>query len=306
MSLDPRPDDPADDPRKPGSSERVRARRIGPSPRTTIETLAVEAPLQIRMEHAGRPLTELVTMRTPGADLDLAAGWLIGEGVVRGPQDVVSIRPCIDDTLTAEERGNVVTVDLRTDAAARAATIQRTTDVSSACGVCGSATLHSLHERGLTPVTSSATIDTDVVVRLPDLMRERQRVFTRTGGLHAAGVFTLDGDPRWVREDVGRHNAVDKVLGAALISEATPLRDHALVVTSRASFEILQKAVAAGVPVVVAISAPSTLAVDVADQFGITLVGFVREGRATVYTHPKRVTEPEASEGTGDPDGSSS
>jgi len=230
-------------------------------------------------------------MRTPGADLDLAAGWLLGEGVVRRPSDVVGIRPCTDETLTAEELGNVVTADLRGDAALRATQVKRTTDVSSACGVCGSATLHSLHERGLQPVTSDATIDAGVVVQLPDRMRERQRVFQRTGGLHAAGVFDVRGTSRWVREDVGRHNAVDKVLGAAFIAEATPLRDDVLVVTSRASYEILQKAVAAGVPIVVAISAPSTLAVDVANQFGITLVGFVREGRATVYTHAHRVTD---------------
>ncbi|MFZ0323288.1 MAG: formate dehydrogenase accessory sulfurtransferase FdhD [Actinomycetes bacterium] len=290
----------------PGSSERVKARRVGPAPRDTIETLAVEAPLQIRLEHTGKPITQLVTMRTPGADLDLAAGWLLGEGVVHEPEDVVSIRPCTDDTLTAEERGNVVTVALRDAAAVRAGHIKRTTDVSSACGVCGSATLHSLHERGLTPVAADVTIDADLVVRLPDLMRDRQRVFTRTGGLHAAGVFSLDGAAHWVREDVGRHNAVDKVLGAAFISEQTPLSRHALVVTSRASFEILQKAVAAGVPVVVAISAPSTLAVDVAEQFGITLVGFVREGRATVYSHGGRVTERAVSERPGDPHRASS
>lgn len=272
------------------ASLRVRARRIGDGAREVVDTLAVEEPLEIRIEHAGVVVNRLVTMRTPGADLDLAAGWLLGEGVVLEPDDLLVVRPCTDVTLTDEERHNVVTAAVSAAAAARAAQVQRTTDVSSACGVCGSRSIAELVERGLTAVSDELRLPADVVVDLPRRLRSKQRIFARTGGLHAAGLVDATGTVVRVREDVGRHNAVDKVIGSAVL-EHRPLRNHALVVSSRASYEIVQKAVSAGLGMVVAISAPSSLCVDVAERFGVTVVGFVREGRATVYTHPHRVLE---------------
>jgi FdhD protein len=273
----------------PTASRRVRAHRIGEGARDVVDTLAVEEPLEIRIEHGGVVVNRLVTMRTPGADLDLAAGWLLGEGVVDAPDDLVVVRPCTDATLSEEERYNVVTAEVSAAAAARAADLHRTTDVSSACGVCGSRSIAELVERGLTPVVDELQLAADVVVDLPARLRSRQRVFARTGGLHAAGLVDEAGAVIRAREDVGRHNAVDKVIGSAVL-EHRPLRNHALVVSSRASYEIVQKAVSADIGMVVAISAPSSLCVDLADRFGVTVVGFVREGRATVYTHPYRVT----------------
>ena len=282
---------PEDGYRAPTSSRRVKARRIGDGARDVIDTLAVEEPLEIRIEHGGRVVNRLVTMRTPGADLDLAAGWLMSEGVVDRPGDLLVVRPCTDTTLTEEEKHNVVTAEVGAASAARAGSLRRTVDMSSACGVCGSRSIRELHERGLTAVHDSLRLSAETVVDLPARLRDRQRVFERTGGLHAASLVDGSGTIVRIREDVGRHNAVDKVVGAAVLAHQVPLTDHALVVSSRASYEIVQKAVTAGIGLVVAISAPSSLCVDLADAFGVTVVGFAREGRATVYTHPHRVVE---------------
>jgi FdhD protein len=254
-----------------------------------VDTLAVEEPLEIRIERHGQVVNRLVTMRTPGADLDLAAGWLLSEGVATQPGDLRSVRACTDPTLSDEERHNVVTAEVGDAAAVRAAGLGRTTDVSSACGVCGSRSIQDLLERGLRSVVDDLRLSGDLVVALPQRLRDRQRVFERTGGLHAAALVDAAGEIVRLREDVGRHNAVDKVIGASALRGDLPLLGHGLVVSSRASYEIVQKAISAGVGMVVAISAPSSLCVDLAETFGVTVVGFVREGRATVYTHPQRI-----------------
>jgi FdhD protein len=276
---------------RPGTTTRVRALVFGldaPEGRSREETLATEEPMEVRL--GDQRLT--VTMRTPGADFELAVGLLHGEGLVGGLGDVAGVRYCVDAAIGEEQRYNVVTVDLEPTAsvspAARAAA-QRTFLTSSACGVCGVQSLDALHRRGTEPVLDDLTVTTTVLGGLPDQLKERQRVFSRTGGLHAAGLFGSDGTALVVREDVGRHNAVDKVVGWALLRDALPLRGTVLFVSGRTSYEIVQKAATAGIPVVASVSAPSSLAVGVAEEFGVTLAGFVRDGRLTVYTGAERV-----------------
>ncbi len=274
--------------RPPGPVTRVRALRLGVEhPGEREEHLATEEPLEIRV--GDRRIA--VTMRTPGADFELAVGWLFAEGIVRGTADVRGIRYCTDVELTPEERFNVVTVDLEPSAAAAAAATAATRSfvVTSACGVCGRDTLDDLHARGHLRSPVTAPLDPELLASLPDRLRSSQKVFERTGGLHAAGLFTGAGEAVVVREDVGRHNAVDKVVGRALLDGLLPLRDHVLVVSGRTSYELAQKAVAAGVSALVSVSAPSSLAVSVAREFGLTLCGFVRDGRLTVYAGAEQV-----------------
>jgi len=254
---------------------------------SVIDDIAVEEPLEIRIGDGRTTMRSVVTMRTPGADLELAAGWLRGEAIVRSIDDLIAVRACTDPALLPEARGNVVTVDLADSALPRLAGLSRSTDITGACGVCGSETLERLHQRGLPTLDfTQPAISADIVVTLPDRLADAQRVFARTGGLHGAGVFDAAGNALAVREDIGRHNAVDKVLGWALMNSISPA---ALVVSSRASFEIVQKAAASAVPFVVTVSAPSTLAIDLAESAGITLVAFARNGRATAYANPQRM-----------------
>jgi FdhD protein len=218
------------------------------------------------------------TMRTPGHDLELALGWLVSEGVVRRPGDVVEATSCDPDT---------VAVRLAPGVAAPQARLGATT---SACGVCGSDTVAEvLARRGPSPSPGRPVLDAGVLATLPDRLRTAQRAFARTGGLHAAGLFTAGGEAICVREDVGRHNAVDKVIGRALQTGLLPAADLVLQVSGRASFELTQKAAMAGIPVLSAVSAPSTLAVDLAREAGLTLVGFVRGDSMNVYSSPERV-----------------
>jgi FdhD protein len=281
--------------RPPGPVTRVRALRFEaaaatepPSPaagREREEQLATEEPLEIRV--GDRRLA--VTMRTPGSDFELAAGWLHAEGVVASVDDVRSVRYCTDAVLEPEERFNVVTVDLA-DPLAAAPLAARSFVVSSACGVCGRDTLDDLLARGYVPAPSGALLDVDLLAGLPDRLRAGQSVFERTGGLHAAGLFdAATGDALVVREDVGRHNAVDKVVGWALLGGRLPLSGAVLVVSGRTSYELCQKAVAAGVPALVSVSAPSSLAVSLARRFGLALAGFARDGRLTVYAGQERL-----------------
>jgi FdhD protein len=254
--------------------------------RAVLDDLAVEEPLEIRIGDGGTTRRSVITMRTPGHDLELAAGWLQGEGVVRAADDLIAVRACTDRSLPPEARGNVVNADLAAAALPRLDSLSRSGNITGACGVCGSESVEQVLARELPPLRAAAVMDPAVVVSLPDRLAQAQRVFARTGGLHAAGAVTSAGEVLAAREDVGRHNAVDKVLGWALLSGARP---DALVVTSRASFEIVQKAALAAVPVVVTVSAPSTLAVDLAERAGITLVAFTRDGRGTAYAHPERI-----------------
>jgi FdhD protein len=266
------------------------------------DLLAAEDPLEIRVND--RPLA--VTMRTPGDDIDLAAGFLATEGLVRSAADIASIRICQEqgddpasgngaaapDRLTGApgERGNVALVTL-----ARGGIdderLRRNFLTTSACGVCGKASIESVRVRARHDVAADhVRVRASVLAALPGALRDAQRVFDRTGGLHAAGVFTADGTLLALREDVGRHNAVDKVAGWALRAGRLPLAGCILLVSGRASFELVQKAFVAGMPVVAAVSAPSSLAAELAEEAGMTLVGFLRGGSMNVYTGARRIT----------------
>jgi FdhD protein len=249
------------------------------------DALATEEPLEIRAQGPGQEGQRVaVTMRTPGGDFELAAGFLFTEGLVT-PDDVRRVAYC-DDLDDEEQRYNVVTVTLARPFDAER--LSRNFYATSSCGVCGKASLDDIAVR-CDIVAPGFTVEADVLVSLPDRLREAQRVFDRTGGLHAAGLFDRDGSVLSVREDVGRHNAVDKVIGEQLLAGRVPLSDRVLQVSGRASFEIVQKAAVAGIPVVSAVSAPSSLAVDAGGRLGVTVVGFVRDGRCNVYTHPDRI-----------------
>ncbi len=249
------------------------------------DTVATEEPMEIRVVGPGQDARAVaVTMRTPGGDYELAVGFLFTEGLI-SPRDVQRVAYC-DDLGDEEQRYNVVTVTL--DRPFDHEVLRRNFYATSSCGICGKAALEDV-EVHCAPVASGTEIPASVLVSLPDALRAKQRVFDRTGGLHAAGLFTPAGRLITLREDVGRHNAVDKVIGEQLLAGNVPLADHVLQVSGRASFEIVQKVAVAGIPVVSAVSAPSSLAVDAAERLGLTLVGFVRDGRCNVYSHPERV-----------------
>ncbi len=249
------------------------------------DQLATEEPLEIRVGGPDQEASQVaVTMRTPGGDFELAVGFLFTEGLI-GPADVQRVAYC-DDVDDETQRYNVVTVTLQRPFDAES--VRRNFYATSSCGVCGKAALDDIEVR-CAPVAIGTRVDAEVLVSLPDRLREKQRVFDRTGGLHAAGLFDAEGRLVSLREDVGRHNAVDKVVGEQLLADAIPLADHVLQVSGRASFEIVQKAAVAGIPVVSAVSAPSSLSVEAAERFGMTLVGFVRDGGCNVYSHPERV-----------------
>jgi FdhD protein len=278
---------------RPGGTTRARVQVVDDAARMVRrDDLATEEPLEIRVARHGERIGNAValTMRTPGADFELAAGFLYGEGLIERPADLARIGYCADPDLDGEQRYNVVTATL---AAGRAAPdlagLERHFFASSACGVCGRAGLDGLRRRGVTAVPEGPVVAVETLYGLPDALADAQGIFARTGGLHAAGLFTADGGTVAVREDVGRHNAVDKLIGWALLAGRLPLHDLVLVVSGRAGFEIVQKAAAAGVPIVCAVSAPSSLAVEVAEEFGMTLVGFLRGRRCNVYTAPDRV-----------------
>jgi FdhD protein len=255
-----------------------------------IDQVATEEPMETRLVSAGASRTIAVTMRTPGADFELAAGFLYGEGVVASSADVARIAYCVDPEVDANQRYNIVNLELRRGASPDLRGLDRHFYTSSACGVCGKASLDALHLRAPAVIRPGIpAVEASVIRALPDRLRAGQGLFASTGGLHAAGLFSADGELQVLREDVGRHNAVDKVVGWGLLNGRLPFSDNILVVSGRTSYEILQKAVAAGVPVVCAISAPSSLAVDVAREFGVTLVGFLRGGRFNVYAGEERL-----------------
>ena len=249
------------------------------------DTLAAEEPLEIRVQGPGQDLRSVaVTMRTPGGDFELAVGFLFTEGLIV-PGDVHRVAYC--DTLPGEDQQyNIVSVTLTQPFDFDRLT--RNFYATSSCGVCGKAALDDIEVR-CAPVATGTTVEAATLLGLPDALRKAQKVFERTGGLHAAGLFSADGRVVSVREDVGRHNAVDKVVGELVLAGSVPLADHVLQVSGRLSFEIVQKAAVAGIPIVSAVSAPSSLAVEAGERFGMTLVGFVRDERLNVYTHPERV-----------------
>jgi FdhD protein len=273
--------------RRPVAPTRVISVRAG----VVIEvpdTLAGEEPMEIRVEAPGQPAQSVaVTMRTPGNDFELAAGFLVTESILTAAADLATVRYCeLPDG--AEQQYNVVTVSLRN--AVDLTPLRRNVYASSSCGICGKASIEqvAVHADRVPPV-GGAIVALSTVLTLPALLRADQQVFDRTGGLHAAGLFTPAGELLVLREDVGRHNAIDKVVGRSLLDDMLPLHDRVLVVSGRVSFEVVQKAAAAGVPVIVAVSAPTSLAVETARQLGITIVGFVRDRDANIYTHAARI-----------------
>ncbi|MEV0379971.1 formate dehydrogenase accessory sulfurtransferase FdhD [Nonomuraea sp. NPDC050643] len=275
---------------RPGPTTRVRITEItGSTGRERRDDLATEEPLEIRLTAAdGSRRTAAITMRTPGHDFELAAGFLHGEGLARAG-DIAAIAYCTDEDLPPEARYNTVTVRLR-GPIPDLPVLDRHFLTSSACGVCGSASLEVLHDRCTPLLRGRLELTPETLYALPDALRAAQGVFGKTGGLHAAGLFAADGGLVAAREDVGRHNAVDKLVGWAALTGRLPLAEHVLMVSGRASYEIMQKALAAGIPVVCAVSAPSSLAVELAREFGMTLVGFLRGERCNVYAGIERIS----------------
>ena len=256
-------------------SKRQRVLAVTPSGmRNRQDDLAIEEPLEIRVETR----SVSVTMRTPGHDPELAAGFLFTEGFVRQRADILKIK-----TYSRNEQGNVVDVFFGPEVEADFSRLTRHVFMSSSCGLCGKATIASVHQH-FPPVKSRVRIEKRALWRMMAELQSRQEIFSKTGGLHAAAVFTSAGECVVLREDVGRHNAVDKVIGHGLLNGLTPFEQHVLLVSGRASFEIVQKALAARIPVVAAVSAPSSLAVEFAKSSGQTLIGFLREGRMNIYT----------------------
>lgn len=260
---------------------------VGEAPRRERDALAGEEPLELRV--GGRSLA--VTMRTPGADFDLAAGFLVSEGVVARTRDLLAMRYCAGKAEDGTNAYNVLDLTLADGVAPPDDRVARSFLTTSSCGLCGKASIDAVRTQSVFDVRDDPlTLDPAALVLLPSRLRAAQKVFEKTGGLHAAALFDGDsGDLLVLREDVGRHNAVDKVIGWALRDDRLPLRGTILLVSGRASFELVQKAVMAGIPALCAVSAPSSLAVDLAEELGVTLVGFLREPSMVVYAGAERL-----------------
>jgi FdhD protein len=270
-------------PERPGTKTKVRVRRLEHAafhPRD--DAVATEEPLEIRVLYAKKRVWQTVTMRTPGADFELAAGLLFTEGLITSSAAVHRITYCA----SSEQMYNIVNVTLNTPPILEHLDAFRV--ASSACGVCGKASLDALSARGSQPISSQVRLEPSVLVSLPDKLRAAQGVFDATGGLHAAGAFTLEGALLAAREDVGRHNALDKLVGWALLNRIS-LEDTVIVVSGRIGFEIAQKCVAARAPILCAVGAPSSLAVKVAREYGLTMIGFLRGEHGNVYSGAQRL-----------------
>jgi FdhD protein len=274
---------------------RVPARRVdlsdpgAPAVVGRPDTLTVEEPLEVR---AGG-VSIAVTMRTPGDDFDLALGFLLSEGLINAAEDVTQLMHCLDEDESGRPTYNVVDATLAPGVPAPEPSSARALVTSSSCGLCGKRTIDEVRTRSRYAVREDRTrVAAGLLVAFPEALRARQKVFDRTGGLHAAGLFTADGELVCVREDVGRHNAVDKVIGWAVREGRLPLTGHVLQVSGRASFELTQKALMAGIPVLSSVSAPSSLAVELAQESGMTLAGFVRDPRLTLYAGEARIVIP--------------
>jgi FdhD protein len=277
---------------RPGSKQTaqiIRVRNGEIQTQSRRDSLATEEPLEIRLvtPHETRKLA--VTMRTPGADFELAAGFLFSEGIIERREDIQTISYCVDREIEEEQRYNIVNVTLHHEAARDLRELERHFLVSSACGVCGKANLDALERRGLLPISSDVLVNVETISQLSVQLRQAQQVFESTGGLHAAALFDLQGHLITLREDVGRHNALDKLIGWALQQGNIPLTQHIVLVSGRSSFELVQKALAARIPVFCAISAPSSLAVDLARRFDMTLVGFLRDNNFNIYCGAQRI-----------------
>jgi FdhD protein len=249
------------------------------------DSLATEEPLEIRLTSGAQDRPVAMTMRTPGNDFELAAGFLYAEAILEGKADLISVRYCQPP---AEQQYNTVTVDLRGSMPALEG-LDRHFLTTSACGVCGKASLDQIAELGGPPLSDGPFVSDELLLSLPARLSEAQRVFAKTGGVHAAALFDSQGNLECLREDVGRHNAMDKLVGWALLSDKLPLTDRIVMVSGRASFELVQKCLRAGSGLFCAVSAPSSLAVDVARRFGMTLVGFLRNEGFSVFTGESRI-----------------
>jgi len=253
------------------------------------DTVVTEEPLEIRLV-AGQETRQLaVTMRTPGDDFELATGFLFSEGIIESHHDINHISYCVDRDLSEEQKYNVVNVRLRRDTLPEFDHLDRHFFTTSACGVCGKTSIDALETRRLAPITHDVAVPVETITALDDKLRARQKLFERTGGLHAVGLFDIRGNLLVVREDVGRHNAMDKVVGWAVQQNRIPLHHTIALVSGRASFELVQKALTAGIPILCAVSAPSSLAIDLARRFNLTLVGFLRGDDFNIYTSPERI-----------------
>ena len=248
----------------------------GDSSASFQDLLAVEEPLEIRLGDK----TISITMRTPGQDAELAAGFLFTEGILEGPHQILDI----------QHAKNSIAVQINPDVEVDFERLQRNFYTTSSCGVCGKASIEALRIQGCPVLPRSSTaMDATLIHGLPQAQRNEQAVFQRTGGLHAAALFDLKGNFILLREDVGRHNAVDKLIGAEMLAGRTPLSNTLLLVSGRASFELTQKALMAGIPILAAVGAPSSLAVETAQRFNMTLIGFVRDGRFNIYSGAERI-----------------
>lgn len=259
-------------------------RVVGAGRGSTVDTVAVEEPLEIRLD--GRAFQ--VTMRTPGDDIDLVHGLLYAEQVIADAAQIVLARYCAGSGPDGVNTYNVVDVTLGAGAVRPERGLERNVLTTSACGVCGAASIDQVRKVARYAL-SLAEVPSSVVFAAPQLVRPRQKIFAKTGGVHAAALLDLQGQVLCIREDVGRHNALDKVVGWALRQGRLPLHNTMLLVSGRASFELTQKAVLAGIPILAAVSAPSSLAVELAEQSGLTLIGFLREDSMNIYSHPERV-----------------
>ncbi|GAA4398861.1 formate dehydrogenase accessory sulfurtransferase FdhD [Nibrella viscosa] len=262
------------------------------------DLLAVEEPLEIRLGYGSRDdrrqRSLAVTMRTPGHDPELALGFLYTENIIQQAGDVVSVRHCVSD---ADKTGNVIRVELQPEVIVDWQALERNSYTASSCGICGKTSIEAVQAVCSAKLTDEFRLDAGIVNSLPDTLRQRQRTFTYTGGLHAAALFDATGSIHLVREDIGRHNALDKLIGASFWQGWLPLQQYGVLVSGRIGFELVQKAWRAGIPLLAAVGAPSSLAVDLAKEAGMTLLGFVREGRFNIYTAPERVINPVAFSG---------
>jgi FdhD protein len=257
------------------------------------DTLAAEEPLEIRLlwQEDGKVVRKpiAVTMRTPGDDFELAAGFLYGEGILTKQEDVIDVSYCTDED--EDQAFNIVNVTLRPGLTFDESRLERNFYTTSSCGVCGKAALDALEVQGCAVLPDGPTVGAELICGLPEKLRAAQAVFERTGGLHASGLFRSDGTLVSLREDVGRHNALDKLVGEQFLAGNTPLDGHIVMLSGRASFELLQKALVARIPIVAAVGAPSSLAAQLAEEFNITLAGFVRSDSLNVYAGPQRIIE---------------
>ncbi|MBE9143092.1 formate dehydrogenase accessory sulfurtransferase FdhD [Planktothrix mougeotii] len=252
-----------------------------------LDELATEEPLEIRLSPTNKTLA--VTMRTPGADFELVAGFLYSEGIIRNKSDIVKMSYCVDPNIDGEQRQNIINVTLKPELNLDFKSLERHFFTNSSCGVCGKASIESLEQKGCPILTEDWQVTANIIYNLPEQLNKAQSVFHKTGGLHAAALFNPEGNLLKLREDVGRHNALDKLIGSAFLADELPLNQRMVMVSGRTSFEIIQKCLMAKIPIICAVSAPSSLAVSLAQAFNLTLIGFLRGQRFNVYSGLSRL-----------------